>query len=60
MDGIGTTAMDEYTVCLLAWMYGETPEEVLEFDGWTQANIDLAQKHCQEKHVDPIEYWKER
>ena len=59
MNAIKTNTMDIYTVCLLAWFYGDALKEVMQFDGWTQENIDLAQKYCEEKHVDPVAYWME-
>lgn len=50
--------MDNYTLCLLGWYFGIFPGDV-ESHGYTQEDIDKAQAHCTERHVDPEEYWME-
>lgn len=50
--------MDEYTVCLLGWYYGEEPQDVLKHESdYTQEQIDKAQAYCIERKADPISYW---
>jgi len=48
--------MDNYTLCLMGWYFGIWPGEVAGH-GWTPADVQAAQRMCEEHHIDPELYW---
>lgn len=46
-----------YETCLLGWYFGIEPTKVKTME-WTVDELSGAQKHCEIKHIDPVEFWK--